>query len=79
MSDGAFVYGDVINGQALMADGGSRVGGVNLTSLAFENAIPGAHHIYWSLQLLLYLPFLQFYLGLIMDYSHGNIYSEGGN
>ena len=43
-SDGAFSYGDVVNGQALMADG-SRVGGVNLTSLAFENAIPGASYV----------------------------------
>ncbi len=42
--DGAFVYGDVINGQALMADG-SRLGGVNLTSLAFDNAIPGASYV----------------------------------
>lgn len=42
--DGAFVYGDVINGQALMADG-SRVGGVNLTSLAFDAAIPGSSNI----------------------------------
>ena len=42
--DAAFVYGDVINGQALMADG-SRVGGVNLTSLAFEDAIPGASYV----------------------------------
>ena len=40
----AFVYGDVINGQALMADG-SRLGGVNLTSLAFENAIPGSSYV----------------------------------
>ncbi len=43
-SDGAFNYGDVVNGQALMADG-SRVGGVNLTSLAFESAIPGASYV----------------------------------
>lgn len=42
--DGVFVYGDVINGQALMADG-SRVGGVNLTSLAFDNAIPGSSYV----------------------------------
>ncbi|MDO5980589.1 alanine/glycine:cation symporter family protein [Flavivirga spongiicola] len=42
--DGAFAYGDVINGQALMADG-SRVGGVNLTSLAFNNAIPGSSYV----------------------------------
>jgi AGCS family alanine or glycine:cation symporter len=42
--DGVFVYGDVINGQALMADG-SRVGGVNLTSLAFDAAIPGSSNV----------------------------------
>ena len=42
--DGAFVYGDVINQQALMADG-SRLGGVNLTSMAFESAIPGSSYV----------------------------------
>ncbi len=42
--DGAFVYGDVINGQALLADG-SRLGGVNLTSMAFDNAIPGSSYV----------------------------------
>ena len=42
--DGAFVYGDVVNGQALMADG-SRTGGVNLTSMAFDNAIPGSSYV----------------------------------
>ena len=42
--DGAFAYGDVINGQVLMADG-SRVVGVNLTSLAFDNAIPGSSNV----------------------------------
>ncbi|MEO1384332.1 MAG: alanine:cation symporter family protein, partial [Bacteroidota bacterium] len=42
--EGAFVYGDVVNGQALMADG-SRLGGVNLTSMAFDAAIPGASYV----------------------------------
>ncbi|WP_299679046.1 alanine/glycine:cation symporter family protein [uncultured Dokdonia sp.] len=42
--EGAFVYGDVINGQALLADG-SRLGGVNLTSMAFDNAIPGSSYV----------------------------------
>jgi len=42
--DGAFVYGDVVNGQALLADG-SRAGGVNLTSMAFDNAIPGSSYV----------------------------------
>ncbi len=42
--DGAFVYGDVVNNQALMADG-SRAGGVNLTSMAFDSAIPGSSYV----------------------------------
>lgn len=42
--DGGFVYGDVLNQQVLMADG-TRLGGVNLTSMAFENTIPGASYI----------------------------------
>ncbi|WP_396637424.1 alanine/glycine:cation symporter family protein [Maribacter sp. R77961] len=39
--NGAFIYGDVVNGLALMEDG-SRLGGVNITSLAFDTAIPGS-------------------------------------
>ena len=42
--DGAFVYGDVVNNQALLADG-TRAGGVNLTSMAFDNAIPGSSYV----------------------------------
>ena len=42
--DGAFAYGDVVNGQALMADG-TRAGGVNITSLAFDHAIPGSSYV----------------------------------
>lgn len=42
--DGAFVYGDVVNNNALMADG-TRVGGVNLTSLAFDAAIPNSSYL----------------------------------
>ncbi|WP_136467968.1 alanine/glycine:cation symporter family protein [Flagellimonas onchidii] len=42
--DGAFMYGDVVNGQALFADG-SRLGGVNITSLAFEDSITGSSYV----------------------------------
>ncbi len=42
--DGMFVYGNVIDGQAVMNDG-SRLGGVNITSLAFENAISGSSYV----------------------------------
>ena len=42
--DGGFIYGDVINQQVLMADG-TRLGGVNLTSMAFDNSIPGASYV----------------------------------
>jgi len=39
--DGAFDYGDIINDEALMLATGERVGGVNLTSLAFDSVLPG--------------------------------------
>ncbi len=42
--DGMFVYGNVVDGQALMHDG-SRLGGVNITSMAFENAISGSSYV----------------------------------
>ncbi|WP_378185011.1 alanine/glycine:cation symporter family protein [Aquimarina sp. W85] len=43
-NDGAFVYGEVVNGTVLMNDG-SRVGGVNITSMAFENSIQGSSYL----------------------------------
>lgn len=42
--DGVFIYGNVVDGQALMNDG-SRIGGVNITSLAFENSISGSSYV----------------------------------
>jgi len=42
--DGGFVYGDVINQQVLLFDG-TRVGGVNLTSKAFDHTIPGSSYV----------------------------------
>ncbi|MFD0799397.1 alanine/glycine:cation symporter family protein [Maribacter chungangensis] len=41
--NGAFIYGDVVNGLALMDDG-TRLGGVNITSRAFDTAIPGSSY-----------------------------------
>lgn len=38
--DGAFVYGEVVNNEVQLVDSGSFVGGVNLTSLAFDSTIP---------------------------------------
>jgi len=43
--DGTFAYGDVVNGQALITSTGERVGGVNLTSMAFDSAIPGFSYV----------------------------------
>ena len=40
--EGIFVYGDVIDNEAALIATGERIGGVNLTSMAFENAIPGS-------------------------------------
>ena len=42
--DGVFVYGDAINDEALLVTGG-RVGGVNLTSMAFDATIPGFSYV----------------------------------
>lgn len=41
--NGAFIYGDVVDGLALMEDG-TRLGGVNITSRAFDTAIPGSSY-----------------------------------
>lgn len=46
--DGHFEYGDVINNEVQMLSGvrmGERVGGVNVTSLAFEHSLPGFSYI----------------------------------
>lgn len=40
-----FVYGDVINDEAMLIATGERIGGVNLTSMAFESTIPGFSYI----------------------------------
>ncbi len=42
--EGVFVYGDALNNEVLLQSG-ERIGGVNLTSLAFETAIPGASYV----------------------------------
>jgi AGCS family alanine or glycine:cation symporter len=43
--DGTIIYGDVVNNEVALAVGEGRIGGVNLTSLAFETAIPGSSYI----------------------------------
>ena len=43
--EGAFVYGDIVNDEALIMATGERVGGVNLTSLAFDNVLPGFSYV----------------------------------
>ncbi|MDW3646810.1 MAG: alanine/glycine:cation symporter family protein [Bacteroidia bacterium] len=43
--DSAFVYGDVVNNQAALIETGERIGGVNLTSMAFDAAIPGFSYV----------------------------------
>lgn len=42
--EGVFVYGDALNNEVLLQSG-ERIGGVNLTSMAFEAAIPGASYV----------------------------------
>ncbi len=43
--NGVFVYGDVINDEVLLNSSNTRVGGVNLTSLAFDASIPGFSYV----------------------------------
>lgn len=43
--DGAFAYGDVLNDQVLLLSNSERIGGVNLTSLAFESYLPGYSYV----------------------------------
>lgn len=38
--NGVFTYGDVVNNEVLINATGERIGGVNITSMAFESAIP---------------------------------------
>ncbi|NVN19593.1 amino acid carrier protein [Muricauda sp. HICW] len=60
--DGVFVYGNVLEGQALLNDG-SRLGGVNITSLAFESSINGSS---WILMLAVCL----FAFSTILSWSY---------
>jgi len=43
--NGVFAYGDVVNNEALLTATGERVGGVNLTSMAFDSVIPGFSYV----------------------------------
>jgi len=44
-TNGHFVYGDVVNSEVLMTATDTRLGGVNLTSAAFNSVIPGFSYI----------------------------------
>ncbi|MBR9923254.1 MAG: alanine:cation symporter family protein [Bacteroidetes bacterium] len=43
--DGIFTYGDVMDNQAMLVATGERVGGVNLTSMAFDSVLPGFSYL----------------------------------
>ncbi len=43
--NGAFEYGNVLNDQVLLLSNSERIGGVNLTSLAFESYLPGYSYV----------------------------------
>ena len=44
-TNGAFVYGDSVNNEVMLIATGERIGGVNLTSMAFDSTIPGFSYI----------------------------------
>jgi len=41
----SFIYGDVLNDEVLLLNSSERIGGVNLTSLAFESFLPGYSYV----------------------------------
>ena len=43
--NGVFIYGDVTQNQVLLTSTSERIGGVNLTSMAFESVIPGFSYV----------------------------------
>ena len=43
--EGVFTYGDVLNDEVALVASSERVGGVNLTSMAFDWAIPGSSFV----------------------------------
>ena len=43
--DGAFAYGEVVNNTVALTATGERIGGVNLTSMAFDSVIPGFSYL----------------------------------
>lgn len=44
-SQGAFAYGQLVSDHVTIAATGDQIGGVNLTSLAFESTIPGSSYV----------------------------------
>jgi AGCS family alanine or glycine:cation symporter len=44
-SDDKFLYNDVVNKQVLIVETGQRVGGVDLTSMAFDSALPNFRYV----------------------------------
>lgn len=40
-----FTYGNVIDNQALLTATGERIGGINITSMAFDSSIPGFSYV----------------------------------
>ena len=40
-----FIYGDILNDQAMLVETGERIGGVNLTSMAFDATIPNFSYV----------------------------------
>jgi len=43
--NGVFDYGDVINNEVLIQSTGERLGGVTITTMAFESALPGSSNV----------------------------------
>ena len=44
-AEGVFAYGDVVNNEVLLTATGERIGGVNITSMAFDATLPGFSYL----------------------------------
>jgi alanine or glycine:cation symporter, AGCS family len=44
-ADEKFAYNDVVNKQVLLVESGQRIGGVDLTSMAFDSALPNFRYV----------------------------------
>lgn len=74
MDAGAFDYGNSVNSTVLLNESSTYIGGVDLTSMAYDSVIPGFRYVL-TIAIILFA-FSTMISCLIMDFNHGNICLE---